>query len=101
MSGRKVLTRWTTLFAFVIAVLLVLSVPGAYGQAKKGLVDLNTASQKDLEEIDLKDADVDETDDSEEVDEVAAKDEDDDEDDDIDLDDDAPIGDFEDDDDDF
>jgi len=51
MSGRKVLTRWTTLFAFVIAVLLVLSVPGAYGQAKKGLVDLNTASQKDLEEI--------------------------------------------------
>ena len=51
MSGRKVLTRWTTPFAFVIAVLLVLSVPGAYGQAKKGLVDLNTASQKDLEEI--------------------------------------------------
>ena len=51
MSGIKVLTRWTTLCAFVIAVSLVLSVPGAYGQAKKGLVDLNAASQKDLEEI--------------------------------------------------
>jgi len=51
MSGIKVLTRWTTLCVFVIAVSLVLSVPGAYGQAKKGPVDLNTASQKDLEEI--------------------------------------------------
>src|SRR5512136_3093877 len=51
MSGKKVLTWWTTLCAFVIAVSLVLSVPGAYGQAKKGLIDLNTASQKDLEEI--------------------------------------------------
>ncbi len=51
MSGIKGFTRWTTLCAFVIALSLVLSVPGAYGQAKKGLVDLNTASQKDLEEI--------------------------------------------------
>jgi competence protein ComEA len=51
MSGIKTITRWTTLCAFVIAVSLVLSAPGAYGQAKKGLVDLNTASQKDLEEI--------------------------------------------------
>jgi competence protein ComEA len=39
------------LCAVVIAVSLALSVPGAYGQAKKALVDLNTASQKDLEEI--------------------------------------------------
>ena len=51
MSGINVLTRWTTLFAFVIAVSLALSVPGAYGQAQKGLADLNTASQKDLEAI--------------------------------------------------
>ena len=51
MSGTKVMTRWMTVCAFIIAVSLVLSVPGAYGQAKKALVDLNTASQKDLEEI--------------------------------------------------
>jgi competence protein ComEA len=51
MSGINVITRWTTLFAFVIAVSLALSVPGAYGQAQKGLADLNTASQKDLEAI--------------------------------------------------
>ena len=51
MSGTKVMTRWMTLCAFIFAVSLVLSVPGAYGQAKKALVDLNTASQKDLEEI--------------------------------------------------
>ena len=51
MSGTKVVTRWMTLCAVVIAVSLALSVPGAYGQAKKALVDLNTASQKDLEEI--------------------------------------------------
>jgi competence protein ComEA len=51
MSGINVITRWTTLFAFVIAVSLVLSGPGAYGQAQKGLADLNTASQKDLEAI--------------------------------------------------
>jgi len=51
MSGTKMIARWMTLCAFVIAVSLVLSVPAVYGQAKKGLVDLNTASQKDLEEI--------------------------------------------------
>jgi competence protein ComEA len=51
MSGTKVMTRWMTLCAVVIAVSLVLSAPGAYGQTKKALVDLNTASQKDLEEI--------------------------------------------------
>jgi competence protein ComEA len=49
MSGVKVITRWTTLCAFVIAVSLALSVPGAYAQAKK--VDLNTATQKELEDI--------------------------------------------------
>lgn len=51
MSGLKMIARWTMFCAFVVAVSLVLSVPGAYGQAKKALVDLNTASQKDLEEI--------------------------------------------------
>jgi competence protein ComEA len=51
MSGIKVLIRWITLCVFVIAVSLALSVPGAYGQAQKGLTDLNTASQKDLEAI--------------------------------------------------
>ena len=51
MSGLKVVARWTMFCAFVVAVSLVLSVPGAYGQAKKALVDLNTAGQKDLEEI--------------------------------------------------
>jgi len=51
MSGTKGMTRWTVLCAFAVVISLVLSVPGAYGQAKKGLVDLNTASQKDLEEI--------------------------------------------------
>lgn len=51
MSGLKVVARWTMFCAFVVAVSLALSVPGAYGQAKKALVDLNTASQKDLEEI--------------------------------------------------
>jgi competence protein ComEA len=49
MSGIKVITRWTTLCVFVIAVSLALSVPGAYAQAKK--VDLNTATQKELEDI--------------------------------------------------
>jgi competence protein ComEA len=51
MSGTKGMTRWMMLCAVVIAVSLVLSGPCAYGQAKKALVDLNTASQKDLEEI--------------------------------------------------
>jgi competence protein ComEA len=51
MSGTKMIIRWMTLCTFVVAVSLVLSVPGVYGQAKKGPVDLNTASQKDLEEI--------------------------------------------------
>ena len=36
MSGRKMITRWMTLCAVVIAVSLVLSAPGAYGQAKDG-----------------------------------------------------------------
>jgi len=49
MSGIKVIIRWTTLCAFVIAVSLALSVPCAYAQAKK--VDLNTATQKELEDI--------------------------------------------------
>ncbi len=51
MSGRIGFTRWTTICAIVITVTLVMSIPGAYGQAKKALIDLNTASQKDLEEI--------------------------------------------------
>jgi competence protein ComEA len=40
---------WRTLLMVCLALALSLNVTGAYGAAQKSLVDLNTASQKDLE----------------------------------------------------
>jgi len=42
---------WCALVGFAVAVALVLNVPPTLGQAKKALVDLNSASEKELEAL--------------------------------------------------
>jgi len=42
---------WSALIGFTVAVVLVLNVPTTFGQAKKALVDLNSASEKELEAL--------------------------------------------------
>ena len=42
---------WSALVGFAVAVALVLNVPPTLGQAKKALVDLNSASEKELEAL--------------------------------------------------
>ena len=42
-------SKWSLMWMVVVAVSLAFSLPAAYGQAKK--VDLNTATQKELEDV--------------------------------------------------
>ena len=50
MKQRSVIrSKWSLMWMVVVAVSLAFSLPAAYGQAKK--VDLNTATQKELEDV--------------------------------------------------
>jgi competence protein ComEA len=50
MKKRSVIrSKWSLMWMVVVAVSLAFSLPAAYGQAKK--VDLNTATQKELEDV--------------------------------------------------
>jgi len=42
---------WSALVGFAVAMVLVLNVPTTFGQPKKALVDLNSASDKELEAL--------------------------------------------------
>ncbi len=42
---------WSALVTFAVAMALALNVPTAFGQTKKALVDLNSASEKELEAL--------------------------------------------------
>jgi competence protein ComEA len=51
MKNISFLFCWSALVGFAVAMVLVLNVPTTYGQAKKALVDLNSASEKELEAL--------------------------------------------------
>ncbi len=51
MKNISLLFCWSALVGFVVAFVLVLNVPTSFGQAKKTLVDLNSASDKELEAL--------------------------------------------------
>ena len=51
MKNISFLFCWSALVGFAVATVLVLNVPSTLGQAKKGLVDLNSASEKELEAL--------------------------------------------------
>lgn len=51
MKNISFLFCWSALVGFVVAMVLVLNVPTTFGQAKKALIDLNSASEKELEAL--------------------------------------------------
>jgi competence ComEA-like helix-hairpin-helix protein len=51
MKNISFLFCWSALVGFAVAMVLVLNVPSTLGQAKKALVDLNSASEKELEAL--------------------------------------------------
>ena len=51
MKNISFLFCWSTLVCFAVAMVLVLNVPPTLGQPKKALVDLNSASEKELEAL--------------------------------------------------
>jgi competence protein ComEA len=51
MKSISPLLCWSALVGFAVAMVLVLNVPPTLGQAKKALVDLNSASEKELEAL--------------------------------------------------
>jgi competence protein ComEA len=51
MKNISFLFCWSALVGFAVAMVLVLNVPPTLGQAKKALVDLNSASEKELEAL--------------------------------------------------
>jgi competence protein ComEA len=51
MKNISFLFCWSALIGFAVAMVLVLNVPPTLGQAKKTLVDLNSASEKELEAL--------------------------------------------------
>lgn len=51
MKNISFLFCWSVIVGLVVAVVLVLNVPTTFGQAKKVLVDLNSASEKELEAL--------------------------------------------------
>jgi competence protein ComEA len=51
MKNISFLFCWSALIGFVVAMVLVLNVPTTFGQPKKALVDLNSASEKELEAL--------------------------------------------------
>src|SRR5512139_2915821 len=51
MKNISFLFCWSALVCFAVAMVLVLNVPPTLGQPKKALVDLNSASEKELEAL--------------------------------------------------
>ena len=51
MKNISFLFCWSALVGFAVAMVLVLNVPTTFGQPKKALIDLNSASEKELEAL--------------------------------------------------
>ncbi len=51
MKNISFLFCWSALVGFAVVMVLVLNVPSTLGQAKKALIDLNSASEKELEAL--------------------------------------------------
>ena len=51
MKNISFLFCWSALVGFAVGIMLVLNVPATFGQAKKALLDLNSASEKELEAL--------------------------------------------------
>ncbi len=51
MKGVSLLFYWSTFVGFAVLIVLILNVPPAVGQTQKTVVDLNSASEKELEAL--------------------------------------------------